>query len=87
MIVYGYFINWCTYESAEGLHSLHDTKAGAWRALRAFKWDQAVGSRETHLRYGGCADDYRERDWTTHRVRELEVQCEGVADGQAEVPG
>lgn len=73
MTLYGYCHNPCTYESAEALISLHQSKAGAWRALRQRVWDLAADGREYHLQYGGQSDAYREPHWSTHRIREYEV--------------
>jgi hypothetical protein len=44
MTLYGFFFNSCIYESAEALVSLHETKAGAYRAMVAdqrAEWERA----------------------------------------------
>ncbi len=75
MTLYGYFYNSCIYESAPGLVSLHQTKAGAWRAMRANKWEAAVLHRENDLRYGnyGHPDAYIPQEWEAHFIRPVEV--------------
>lgn len=74
MTFYGYFYNSCTYESAAGLVSLHQTKAGAWRAMRQRLWETAVRGREDHLHYGGSPDMYRTLIWERHLIQPIEVQ-------------
>jgi len=73
MIVFGFFHNACTFESAAALMSLHTTKAGAWQALRRYTWDTAVKSREFHLEVGGCPDMYHMPDWQVNFVEALKV--------------
>jgi hypothetical protein len=55
-VVYTVWYNSCVYESAARTISIHQTKAGAWKALRKMLWDKAVDHREQGLTWAG-------RDW------------------------
>jgi hypothetical protein len=73
MTLFGYFHNPFIHESAEALVSLHHTKAGAWRAMRAGIFAAAVREREDHLRYGKGYFDTNLR-FEAFRVGPVEVQ-------------
>lgn len=70
--VYGFMWNDCVHESSYELMSLHLTKAGAWRAMRAHLWEWAMQQREDSLRSGY---DFTHRHSQAWNVREYEVQA------------
>lgn len=63
--LYGFFHNPCIHESMAGLVSLHASKAGAWRAMRARKWELEVGARDWRLHHGlgGRGDKSFTHEW------------------------
>ena len=69
-----YAFEWCdcVFESAFGVKSLHATKVGAYRAMRAHLLSFANEDRENALRYdmGPAWNGLRYKRW---RVRAIEV--------------
>lgn len=51
MKVYGFFYNDCIYESAPRLVSMHLTKAGAYRAMKAYLYAEYAGWRQGGSEY------------------------------------
>jgi hypothetical protein len=69
-----YAFEWCDciYESAFGVVSLHSTKTGAYKAMRARLMDEAEEDRGDRILHGFAKGwkGSRFKDW---RVREIEV--------------
>ncbi|QIN95243.1 hypothetical protein DLP3_080 [Stenotrophomonas phage vB_SmaS_DLP_3] len=51
--VYAFVHSSCKWEESPYVVSLHATKAGAWKAMRAHRYAEAVMCREVYLRHGG----------------------------------
>lgn len=79
MTLYGFFFNSCIYESAAALVSLHETKAGAYRAMVATQranWELARDEKLVNSVRGGCREyfDYLGERRSQHFcVKPLEV--------------
>ena len=74
MQVFAFVHNPCVWESESRVVSLHESLAGAWRALRAHKVEEAVERREAHLRYGQPYDPKWSATSQWWGVRTFEVQ-------------
>lgn len=80
MTLYGFFHSSCIYESAHGLVSLHQSKAGAYRAMVAaqrHEWErerELCGAREYRGMRRSVHFDYREsRQFEDFKVMPVEV--------------
>lgn len=76
MIVYGFFYNSCIFESAPGLQSLHLTKAGAYKAMRADMIKVAMEDRENSPYKSKGWTKEKPIDWRSWSIKKLEVQDE-----------
>lgn len=72
MTLYGYFYCSCIYESADGLQSLHHTKAGAWRAMRKARVADCERERNDALTLGKKYAVYQDR-YVRYFVHPVEV--------------
>ena len=89
MTLYGYFRNYCIYESSEASQSLHTTKRGALKAMiedQYKDWGDGRSNKDSNLhlktklgkvvfRYGKKDRDFRDqRRYQTFAVRAVETQ-------------
>lgn len=80
MKLYGFFYCDCIYESAHELVSLHETKAGAYRAMVAYqwaRWEEARDERNVNAVRGFRRREYfdylGDRRMQAFRVQPVEV--------------
>lgn len=74
MIIYAFCYTSCVYESAHAPVSLHKTKAGAYRAMKRFLFEQIENAYASQNAYGNRYWSKSPLDHCGWSIQEFEVE-------------